>query len=296
MEQEVDYMNSIYSNPEDHAEIREVTEVKKIALEILLHIKCFCEKNHIRYYLGYGTLLGAIRHKGFIPWDDDIDILMPRMDYNRFLKLHEGNFEKRYIALNPSINGYYYNYCKVVDTKTTLYEDGCKPINNLGIYVDIFPLDGMPDERRKVRKQLRKLIRTRKIISGFGHNFPHIRKNIILYLYSVFQYFYCSCHDLKTFQEKYLWEVSRYRYEESKYVYATGGAYGEKSVFLKKWFDGEKSVEFEGHSFSAPIGFDEILQQLYKNYMELPPEDKQVSRHNFTAFYKLQDKQINNTQ
>lgn len=278
-------MNSIFENPNELTEIRDASEIKKITLDILLHIKSFCDENEIRYYLGYGTLLGAIRHKGFIPWDDDIDILMPRCDYKKFIKMYKER-PGRYAALDLSLDGYYYNYCKVVDTNTILYEDGCIPINNMGIYVDIFPLDGMPDEREKTEQQLKKLIKLRKKISSFGHVFPRVRKNIVIYFYNIYTYIYCRKHDLITFQNKYLQEVDKYEYEKAKYVYATGGAYGIKSVFLKKWFDKEVTVQFEGYQFPAPCGFDEMLHQLYDNYMELPSKDRQVSRHMYKAFYK----------
>lgn len=279
-------MNSTTRSYEELNEICDTYEIKEITLGILLHIKSFCDKYNIRYYLGYGTLLGAVRHKGFIPWDDDIDILMPRPDYNKFIELHEKT-QDRYTALNPHISGYYYNYCKVVDTETILYETGCKPIDNMGIFVDVFPLDGMPNDEKKVTKQLKKLIKMRKKISSFGHVFPHIRKNIIEYCHDVYQYLYCCYHDINTFQKNYLLEVDKYKYEKSKYVYATGGAYGRKSVFYKKWFDKAISIEFENHLFSAPIGYDEMLHQLYDKYMELPPENKRVSRHSYKAFYRL---------
>lgn len=117
-------------------------ELKRIELDILKYIKTQCEKYNLRYYLAYGTLLGAVRHKGFIPWDDDIDIHMPREDYDKLIELEYNNPDSKYKLLSPKYNkDYYYSFAKMVDNETILEETGLKQIKELGVYVDIFPLD-----------------------------------------------------------------------------------------------------------------------------------------------------------
>lgn len=259
-------------------------DIKQIEVDILHFIKDVCEKNSFRYYLGYGTLLGAIRHKGFIPWDDDIDILMPRPDFERFITLMENN--ERYLLLSPHDAGYYYNFAKVVDSYTVLYEQDCKKIENLGIYVDIFPMDGMPTDevgRERRRKELHKL---KKKISSFGRELPAIRKNLYLYIKETVSYYLCKKQKVEDYQDRYLHEAMRFNYNNSEYTMVTGGAYGYKSIFPIEWFgDGEKGT-FENEEYFIPKEFDKVLSQLYDDYMALPPENKRIPRHSFSAYYK----------
>jgi len=112
-------------------------------IDILHDIHCFCEEKGLHYYLAYGTLLGAVRHKGFIPWDDDIDIWLPRPDYDRFLKEYKSDhFEAIWAGNYP---GYPLDFAKVHDTRTRLVEEGGD--GNWGVFVDVFPLDGASDEK-----------------------------------------------------------------------------------------------------------------------------------------------------
>ena len=127
-------------------------ELKKIQVEILDYVDKFCEERNIKYSLYAGTLIGAVRHKGFIPWDDDIDIMMLRSDYERFLKeLHEEK-DSRYKILDFRYDhSYHYAFAKVIDSKTQLREEVIDPYDGLGIYIDIFPIDVLPDNKLKIR-------------------------------------------------------------------------------------------------------------------------------------------------
>lgn len=271
--------------------ISDPAEIKRLLLDILRFIREVCEKNGIRYYLAYGTLLGAIRHNGFIPWDDDVDIFMPRPDFNRFVSLLSGS-SGHYRILTPLQKDYYYNFGKVVDTRTVLLENGHRPIENMGIYIDIFPLDGMPDNREEREKMNRELIRIRRKISAFGKQFPRPRKNILKYLSSIRHYVCCRFSKLADWQQEYLDAVSQFDYNESKYVYVTGGSVeiegGLSSIFPVKWFENTAKVLFEGEYYSAPADYEEMLRQLYGDYMTLPPREKQISVHDYSVYYKHQ--------
>ena len=121
-------------------------EAKRVELDILLHVAKFCDEHGLRYFLAYGTLIGAVRHKGFIPWDDDIDIQMPREDYEKLLELYpKENTDEKYFLLAPEMKGAHHPYAKIIDTRTVKKELGAKKNNPLGVDIDVFPLDGQPD-------------------------------------------------------------------------------------------------------------------------------------------------------
>ena len=115
-------------------------QVKQIELDILKYVDAVCKEYNLRYFLSFGTLIGAIRHKGFIPWDDDIDISMPREDYERFVEITK-NANGKFVTLYPGKEGYPYPFVKVVDKSTELAEKDVMDIPDNGLWVDIFPVD-----------------------------------------------------------------------------------------------------------------------------------------------------------
>ncbi len=260
-------------------------ELKKIELDILVYIDQVCKKNNLRYFLCGGTLLGAIRHKGFIPWDDDIDICMPRPDYDRLIAILE-HTDNKYKILFPEQEKYYYNFSKIVDSETKLYEYNYQPIDNMGVYVDVFPLEGIPMGDAACEEHFNKLNKLRKRINSFSMLKPKIRKNLIEYVKSVNLYKKNKKSSLSKFQKEYEQLAKQYDYDDSECVYATGGAYGKKDIFLKELFANTVDVEFEGMKFSAPEDYNAYLKQLYGNYMQLPPIEKRISHHNFKATYR----------
>lgn len=132
-------------------------EVRKLELEILIKFAEYCEKYHLRYFLAYGTLIGAIRHKGFIPWDNDVDVVMPRPDYNRFMQLIKDENIGEYFRVLDYHDVKTFPFAKVVDNRTKLSEKFLIT-DTLGIYIDVFPMDGLPDDERK-RKKIEKRLR-----------------------------------------------------------------------------------------------------------------------------------------
>ncbi len=260
-------------------------EIKEIELDILSYIADVCKENNLRYCLCGGTLLGAVRHKGFIPWDDDIDIYMPRPDYDKFAELLSQK-KGKYRILSAGQENYYYNFAKVVDSETVLIEYGCLPLENMGVYVDIFPLEGMPSNEADRKKHFNKLDKLRKRINSYSKQKPKIRRNLVQYIKS--RYLYCANKksSLLEFQREYEKLVKKYNYDESVYVYATGGAYKEKDIFLKKIFSDYTGIIFENKEFNAPKECDVYLRQLYGNYMQLPPVENRISNHNYEAEYR----------
>lgn len=266
-------------------------EIKKIELEILRNIAAFCDENGLTYYLAYGTLLGAIRHHGFIPWDDDIDIWMPRDDYEKFLKSYNSSCnDKRYKLISPCDENAKHTFAKVCRTDTVKIESGIRYNKDyLGIDVDIFPLDGQPEEQGEYQRYYNKKMKFYKIHSymlletSIARN--RLKANIFNIIRSPFLPFEKSI--VKWVKDKTAELNKLYDYNNSQYVGSTDSVYNVKNDrYLKKCFDEKIKVKFEGDYFYAPKGYDEILTLRYGDYMKLPPIEKRVTHHQNNCYWK----------
>lgn len=262
-------------------------EIKKIELEILTAFADFCESHNLKYYLGYGTLLGAVRHKGFIPWDDDIDILMPRPYYNKFLELTgynpiKENLETRMYrsCTHPNI----YPFAKVIDNNTIVYENGKAKKNITGLWIDIFPLDGYPkDDMEAAQRVFNKYKKLRNWLDLAVTNPFYIRQNLLKKVIKVFFVPFVKMYGIKRFCKKIDKNSKIYSWETSEYV--SDMTWGDRpDIFIKK-IDLEPAVEldFEGRKFKAPHCYEQHLQVLYGDYMKLPPEEERLP-HGFKAY------------
>lgn len=258
-------------------EIKDIEELKKVELKTLLVIDKFCKEHNLKYYLAYGTLLGAIRHKGFIPWDDDIDIMMPREDYEKFLDAFDIDGFK---CVSYRDKDYVYPFAKVYDAKTKLIEAGSLKIE-IGIYVDIFPMDNVPN---KNEKQFRRKIHYYQALL-FNKNSKTEGNNSFLskifYCLTRFLGFFCSANGLAKKIEKVCTKTNEK--PSDNIAVLTWGEKGEK--YPVSAFEETVEVEFEGYKFPAPKDYDLALKVVYGDYMQLPPEDKRVSNHNFQAYH-----------
>lgn len=257
----------------------EINELKSIQLEILKNVAEFCDEHQIRWMLAYGTLLGAVRHKGYIPWDDDIDIMMPRQDYEKFFCLY--NKQKNvYKAEEHSINKkYILPFGKVHDTRTVLKEIRYNNIE-MGIYIDIFPIDGSLPNIKMIKRvdYLKKMIIAKYANWGGNRNFIN---NVKLLLAKIIRLF---ISDEKLFKE--LREICTINnYDNSSYV-----GYTADSLVLEKIpksaLQSVIDAPFEGLNFKIPLGYHEVLTVFYGDYMKLPPVEKRKQQHYFVAYWK----------
>lgn len=257
-------------------------EVRKIELSILDFAVDVAKKNGIQYFLDSGTLIGAVRHKGFIPWDDDIDILVPRKDYKRFLDCLRKENSKYKVLFIDKNDDYFYAFAKVVDSTTELIETGCPRIAGYGVYVDIFPLDNIPDDEREREKFIRKVGRYRWICSRAKSRkkedlSPSPLRNFIVHSCTRLYGWKRALRRLNALCES----TSDMKTDYVKSVVVTTNLHRFAPVAC---FSETVELEFEGKKYAAPVGYDEYLTILYGNYMELPPEEKRVSNHDFKAW------------
>ena len=259
----------------DNYEKLTLQQCKEISLDILVDVARFCEENDITYYLSVGTLLGAIRHKGFIPWDDDIDIMMPRKDYQRLLDEYDHPVYKVY---KPE-NGRFY-YAKVYDSSTIKFEADVdyNKYQPIGVDIDVFPLDGIVNDQKIIDKLYKKecILETLLRLS----NQPIFnRKNPIKAINRIIPRIIGSKNLVKMIERN----AQTYDYDSSDYVirmrWSPNGFTGAlpKEVFEKDY------GEFEGHRFIIPKGYDQFLSAFFGDYMQIPPKDKQVT-HDFECY------------
>lgn len=254
-------------------------EVKKIELDLLRHFAQQCERNGLRYFLSAGTMLGAIRHKGFIPWDDDIDVTMPREDYERYWKL----FGTINDCANISLTSYrdkssIYPFFKLVDNRTIVFEQYVDKRYSTGVWIDIFPIDGVPNE--KLYKENDKAQKLYVIVTADPSRgtspIRKIAKRILKPLY--------SRKDIYDIAKRLDDAAAANPIVEGEPLGEVIWGYGIQEIMPYEFLDSIE-VEFEGEHFRAPRIYDTYLTSLFGNYMTPPPENKRVS-HGFLAYWK----------
>lgn len=261
--------------------MREITveENKKIALDILIKVAEFCDKNNITYFLTDGTLLGAIRHKGFIPWDDDVDIMMPRNDYEKFLQIFkdQGNLK----LATPYDEEPLTYFTKIYDD-TTIKDEGIKygKRGPIGVDIDIFPMDGYPDDEKEFLKDYKKRKRLLSLayISLFNRKVKSIKDFVKIMLRKFL--------NTKKLLNKYCRIAKQYDYNRSNLVGIHAVCDGLRCRHKKEIFSEKVKIEFEGHKFWAPKDYHQFLTDKYGDYMTPPPKEKQVTHHEFKSYVK----------
>lgn len=265
---------------------REYLDTRQIQMaeyDILVALTDFFEKNDIEYILCGGTMLGAVRHNGFIPWDDDIDIMMPRSDYERLLELVPSLRHSYYkILSNPKNEDYYYTHAKMIDTRTLCVENDLQTIQNMGIWVDIFPLDGMPDKFKIHYFKMRVLHRMRALSAHPKMPETSFMMTPIIYLaWKIVRIF-----GFQFFVNRMERLARKYAYESSNYVSNVVEPEAKICIYRKEVFDSSLLLSFEKESFEVPILYQEYLKNTYGDYMQLPPVEKRIG-HSFEAYWKI---------
>ena len=253
-------------------------EVKKAELNILSTVDDFCQKNNIKYSLAYGTLLGAVRHKGFIPWDDDIDIWMTRENYNKFIRVWKQNPVQGYILQNTDLEeDFSQNFTKIRKDNTAFIQNEEEKTTNYhkGLFIDIFPLDRVAKTPSKIAVQKLYAMLTMLFYRKYA---PPTEKGLKKYISEFF---------LKIVP-KSKYENAR-KYFENKYLFLSGdvdcswlsnSTYRDLSIYYDSdMMDDYTFLQFEGRNFMSVSKWDHALKMQYGDYMQLPPEEDRVWKH-----------------
>ena len=254
-------------------------------LDILKAFIRVCDKHNLTYFLVYGTALGAIRHKGFIPWDDDIDVGMPRADYEKYIQL-QSEYEGTPYFIQTFISDpcYIYNYAKLRDSSTTFLENAFKNHRiNQGVFIDVFPVDGMSREegdREKIGKKNKFIWR-----QVYFSYLPALRrkvhkrtwfKDILLNIVAGLFYVFDIAHYRNKRVERFVRQVP---FEEAKMAGIMFGFTWRINCMPADIFRETIKVPFEDIEVKVVKDYDRYLTLLYKDYMKFPPKEQQVGHH-----------------
>lgn len=263
-------------------------EHQGILYEILYMFDDICKEHNIHYFLAYGTLIGAIRHKGIIPWDDDVDVLMEREEYDRFEKIIISNPPKGYRAY--SINNtkhYYYPFIKFGKLGTHLIERDwkCVPKEGIAINIDIFPFDGCPNNRKDAEKY---------VVNLMDKTFKSIRfwttikwKEGVDPLHKLY-YFIRTRPLFMKYYFKWLFKKHRkYKIHKSNYIYSFWSFCGITNLLSKNLISETIDYQFGKRYLPIPAEYDSMLKQQYGDYMTPPPENKRGSTHRNEVYIEI---------
>lgn len=256
-------------------------ELRNVQLDILQFIHDFCIKNNIRYSLAYGTLLGAVRHGGYIPWDDDIDIAMPRKDYERFLKIFydENNVYQVYECRKNK--DYNIAFAKVCDNRTLINERA--HTKKIGIFVDVFPIDDLATTYEDSLKIFNLYHDIRLAVQVKGRHIRDVKvwwKKILMVLLKVKYYFYDINLHLCAANKS----LANHHNSLSKFVGLVVDGKSNEIIEREIWNE-FAPITFEGRPFLSVKDADSYLKHAYGDYMKLPPSELQVPKHDFEAIY-----------
>ena len=263
-----------------------LSEVQSIIWNIMNQILPIIEEGNYTYFMLGGTLLGAIRHKGFIPWDDDIDIGMPREDYERFIN-NVPSLLPDYLKLNTywDDSAHHYYFSRIVDTRHELKRTGSTVERNEDVWIDIFPLDGMPNNVIVRRIHMWKLLyaRARYHIAYFDKvnlkrpNRPLSERMVIWF---VLHTGIGTHSNARKWLDKIDSLMKKYSIEDTKWVCNFMGQYKFKEMFPKTWYGKGTAYPFEDKTMIGPDDYDKILTQQYGDYMT-PPKNKNAHASEF---------------
>lgn len=261
-------------------------ELKKIQMDVMASVHRFCIKYNLRYSLACGSMLGAARHKGYIPWDDDIDIYLLREDYNKMIHLFPDLWEGRYKFCTLERNSKWHApFGKVCDTRTILVEGK----HVFGINIDVFPIDKVPEDEAEWRKydiyrrKCFNLLSRRLLEISFSRTSGQplgkfLAGTAVRLFLQMFPLHFC----LKRFQKV----AMKYDKTDSGRVFECAQGIFQKHSFPKALFDNRIMMPFEDREFMCFADYDSYLTNGFGNWRKLPPKEKQVSHHDFKAWWK----------
>lgn len=263
----------------------ELTQTQALTLHLLKHVVGICEREGIRYYVGGGACIGVVRHGGFIPWDDDVDLSLPREDYERFVAYVKAHPEDGYaICDRHTDSNWHFCMCQYVDMKSEIEIDLAAEKRKAHIWIDIFPLDGLPNSKGARWMHVKHILCLRYLIQlanvrtqvDAHRKRPFVERAVI----GASEALHVGDHiDADKDMDRLDDTCRRFSFYEQEFCGNMLGRYREREVVPTAYFGEPKKALFEGFPVNVPERTDEYLTALYGDYMTLPPEDQRVA-HN----------------
>lgn len=261
----------------------DIDSIHSVLLGILKYFDAFCRRNGLRYSLSGGTMIGAVRHKGFIPWDDDADIMMPRPDYDKFLQLFNGQSDGRYYALSreSSKDHHYINcYAKVEDSTTVSVEHGLRGIAKFGLNIDVFPVDGAPEDPAERKRFCDRILHYRRRLVLRQRPFSRLFEGPPL------AWFQAHARSIQYWLDRIDDIIRTYPFNDSKFTGAVCGLHGTKEVHPREVFDNYTDYQFEDATLMGIKDAHAYLTAIFGDYMQLPPESERGGKHRLQVMNK----------
>lgn len=265
-------------------------DIQAVSLEILKKIADICDKEGLKYSIAWGTLIGAVRHHGYIPWDDDVDILMPRPDYVKLKDYFNAHKEEvaPLVLFDSETPDYPYLAARVSNNDYYIDTDNEKPCG-MGIFIDIYLLDGTGNTEKEAWRYASKLCKYPRLI------FLSTRKRLVLWttkgtlrkIAKVVLFGYAKIMGKSYFEKKLMSMIDKDSYHTKQYVGCVSWCERPKySVIKKSDFEDTIDLQFEKYYVKAPREYDKYLHMWYGDYMQLPPEKDRIYQHLYTAYKK----------
>lgn len=266
-------------------------EIQLGELGVLKRFDAICREQGLKYFLFYGTLIGAVRHGGFIPWDDDVDVVMPRPDYEKFQRWWDehGAQEKPLKLMNTHTNrDYIYSIARLCDTRYQVDYSGAKEYG-LGLFMDIYPLDGYgssEEEAAGIYQGNLNLIRM-ALLAGSDH-FESSKQGLLRTPAKFAAYLYAKARGVPHFIRKLEQRAKQRPYETNAWV---GCSSWESNAYPREDLEETMEMRFEDQTFLVPAAYDRILRRDYGDYMQLPPEEDRIGHHYYKAYLREETKE-----
>lgn len=260
----------------------QLSELQNKELTLLKEIDRICDKYNIKYTLAYGTLLGAVREHGFIPWDDDVDICMLRDDYEKFKCVCKNELSDNFFYQSHETDQEYFHLFDKIRINNTIFKETFLYTYNIhhGVFIDIFPLDTVPDSKVLAKLQYIKFhffrtgLMAKYLVLDARNGKKKIFAKLLRILYFPFskEYLYMKANSIAS------------KYKKGTYVHNFYNSVGLHDTFDKDYFYNLKRTKFENEEFSIPQEYDIILKNIYGEYMQRPPESQRKTTHDLVEF------------